>query len=421
MGQDYTLTPVAGSVHLGLSESPLYIHGEVGRLVASSPFAVTIPAEACCTDDLTVTATAPRDTIQPDHSADKAALSFAIGPAKTPFSAEGKATITLAPATDPGERWTPCQILQGEQLLFYGAALTQLRDPVVFAEFPHYTGPRTISVTLRNPSLTHPVVIESGSLALAGQPIVLAAATIAPQATETLTIPVPQTAPWTLQNAALELTANRRTALKWTGEISCNPVVQRTVKIDGDLADWADIPAVDLAKSPYRQLLAPLANDADLSGTLQLCWDNKYLYFAARIIDDIFSQPHTGYNVWKGDNIQLGVSTSPPWIGGDGSRAGIHELGLSLTANGPEFYRFTGPGPGGVLKDVSLVVKREASVTIYECAIPWTQIYTKGQNPGAGSTISFGAYVNDSDGHGRKGYRQWPISRPSSNSSPACS
>ena len=80
------------------------------------------------------------------------------------------------------------------------------------------------------------------------------------------------------------------------------------------------------------------------------------------------------------------------------------EIGLSLTAHGPECYRSAGAGAKGVLTNVTLVVRREGLETIYECAIPWADL------PGLGpdkKTFGFGLFVNDNDGDGRRGYKEW--------------
>jgi hypothetical protein len=82
-----------------------------------------------------------------------------------------------------------------------------------------------------------------------------------------------------------------------------------------------------------------------------------------------------------------------------------------LTTEGPQFFRFSGPGRSGVIEGAKLVVKREGTSTIYECAMPWNEI---GPRLPAQGAFSFGLYLNDSDGRGRKGFLQWgDIKNPS--------
>ena len=188
-----------------------------------------------------------------------------------------------------------------------------------------------------------------------------------------------------------------------SGSVSYNPVARRTVKIDGDLGGWDLSGGIDISTGDYVKIKAPRNGDADLSGHAWLCWDAENLYFAARIRDDIFCQEHTGFSVWKGDSIQIGISASMPWVGGEGA-FDTSEYDLSLTKKGPEFYRSGGPGPEGLVKDVHLVVKREGDITTYECAIPWKELAPLDPSKGA---FSFGIFVNDNDGQYRKGYLKW--------------
>ena len=405
MGEDRTIHPIAGKVHLGLGESPVYVHGDIGVLAEETTFAVTVPAEAQLDDALPVEASMHADT------GVAVEWTLAAGASKLSGSSlkDGTKLELVLPAPHMpalGERWTPYEIRQGDKIVFAGAALTQLRSPLVLAEFPHHTDAGNIVAKLRNPSLSAAVTLQSATLRIGQTDIAeIPSRTIAAGATFEISLHVAAATPWTIQPAILNLVLRDAPPVKWTGEISYNPIARRTIKVDGDLSDWQNIPAADLSKCPYFKIGAPRTGDDDLSGTLQLCRDDDNLYFAAHIVDDVFSQEHTGTNVWKGDNIQIGLAAASPWIGGDGSGWAHQELGLSLTPLGPQFYRFGGLGESGLRKNIPLVVKRDGAVTLYECAIPWKEVGMAA--PAPGKLLSFGAYINDSDGHGRKGFLQW--------------
>jgi len=399
MGQEYSVESVGRGVHLTLSESPIYVDGLVQSITLDKSFAMQVAAEAAVGEPLSMHLAFPVG-LADQH------LRIQVDGAQRKLDApNGQADIELAPSQAIGERWTPFKFRVNDRLLFAGSALTQMRAPVVFDQFPHLVGLNSLEVRIYNMSQRNTLKLRSLKWTLNNanheQPM---AKDIAPGQSETVSLACDGLKPWTIYPATIAAEFDNAAALQWAGEVSDNPVPKRTMKVDGDLAAWQDLPSIDLSQAPFVKLLAKNQGEGDLSGQVWLCWDEQNLYFAASIRKAVFFQQDTGYNVWKGDNIQLGFNSGMPWPGGQAG-SGHQELGLTLTPLGPQFYRFSGDGKKiGVIGEVPLAIKRDGESTNYQCAIPWSQLDAGTPERGG---FSFGIYVNENDGKGRKGYHRW--------------
>ena len=185
-----------------------------------------------------------------------------------------------------------------------------------------------------------------------------------------------------------------------------------TIIVDGTLGEWQKNTLINLqAKKPEMLVTYPgvkYEGDGDLSGRIYTCWDEKNLYIAAEIKDDVHFQPHNGESVYLGDNIQVAVDTGYQRTEGRCDNDD-YIFGLSLTKTGPELFVWAPALNSGILAEGKLSIKREGSYTIYEASIPWTFMKII---PKPGLTMGFSLLVNDNDGiqegcSGRKGYLQW--------------
>jgi hypothetical protein len=70
----------------------------------------------------------------------------------------------------------------------------------------------------------------------------------------------------------------------------------------------------------------------------------------------------------------------------------------------PVLYRFAGGGLPGPVPAAEIAIERVGSRTIYEAAIPWTQLSPLRPRPN--TIFGFSLLVNDSDGQER-GYIEW--------------
>ena len=140
-------------------------------------------------------------------------------------------------------------------------------------------------------------------------------------------------------------------------------------------------------------------------------WDEENMYFAADVTDNYFNAAESGYNQYKGDDIQIGV------FYGDGGHVAIgqantsfHEIGLALTENGAEAYRWRAQDdaiPVGLINNIDLRVINKGEKTYYEAKIPWETLLKPNQQPKEGDEILFTFLFNDNDGSGRRGWIEY--------------
>jgi hypothetical protein len=152
------------------------------------------------------------------------------------------------------------------------------------------------------------------------------------------------------------------------------------------------------------------AGPDDLSGDFWTKWDDDYLYFAARIQDDVFSQEKSGLDMWMGDSVQVAFSSGLP-----GTNSEFYEFGLALSKTGsdarePQLVMWRTAAPQleiGLVTDpdVKLQVTRdeETKQTVYELALPWSAVPTIDKH----SVFSYSVAVNENDGGGRDGWMEW--------------
>ncbi len=179
------------------------------------------------------------------------------------------------------------------------------------------------------------------------------------------------------------------------------PLTQRSIVADGEPDDLTAVPGVELPRQG-RIEMPVYGGDNDLGGDVWVTWDEEHLNISAAIRDDSFSQTRSQSQIWMGDSVQFAVSPGMPGDSGD-----WHEFGMALTPEGPQLYRWTGIGRSAGLVATSglSIVRDEASgVTLYELALPWTELVPISPVDVA---FAFSLLVNDDDGAGRKGWIEW--------------
>ncbi len=175
--------------------------------------------------------------------------------------------------------------------------------------------------------------------------------------------------------------------------------------VDGDLSDWHEALPIHLDKASQvaeKKGWTP----QDLSAVAYTMWDDEYFYVAVRVTDNFFRQTYTGGDVWRGDSVQFAVDALNNKS--DSYDSDDSEWGLTLTPDGPQVWRWYGSGglPGNVLvESARLSVVRQGDQTVYEAAIPLSEIKPLAPSPGA--QIGFDLLVNDDDGSGRSGWIEW--------------
>ncbi|MGD0012309.1 MAG: sugar-binding protein [Terriglobia bacterium] len=94
------------------------------------------------------------------------------------------------------------------------------------------------------------------------------------------------------------------------------PQRTRTITVDGDLSDWADVKGFTMDQEKFLYVGQGLSSakwkgPADLSATFKLQWDPQYLYVAVEVVDDHVTEPHGSLlpgaesGSWDDDGIEI--------------------------------------------------------------------------------------------------------------------
>jgi hypothetical protein len=186
------------------------------------------------------------------------------------------------------------------------------------------------------------------------------------------------------------------------------PRAKGKVVIDGNLEEWNHAPAVKPGPAAeYDPGSTKPESDEDLSATARFLWDDEALYAAFDVTDDVFWQEALGMDVWRGDSVQVGFDTAlnaPPAAGGYDQDD--YEYTFAKAADGVTVARYHGPlghGPG-LMESLRVAVERGENRTVYEIAIPWSELEPLA--PKADARFGLSILINDADGYGRK-YIEW--------------
>jgi beta-glucosidase len=275
----------------------------------------------------------------------------------------------------------------------------------------------SLQVELNNPSDT-PTVVTAVDWKLGStsgtQPV---SVTIAPQATATVDVPVPNISfatsyPFTVTSVI----SGDLSSEALSGHVTFLPVVNKSLGTSWTVADVQDGPYVDLATTAdgtWGSLdpSLPYGGSSYLSGKIWYDWDSTYLYITADITESAFSNTATGANIWEGDSLQFAATTGVPGSSATTSTAstnGHYEYGAALTPDGSQLYRWTSPAQGaGQVTDATVNVTRDdaTDTTLYEIALPWSDLTSV--QPTANTVFSVSAMLNNVDSGVRNGYLEW--------------
>ncbi|MBL8955982.1 MAG: hypothetical protein JNK82_34725 [Myxococcaceae bacterium] len=187
------------------------------------------------------------------------------------------------------------------------------------------------------------------------------------------------------------------------GVIAVYCAKNRTLTIDGDLADWSGVPFTSLTRASAGRTKGSgmwsndeAVNDADISGLFALQWDDQNLYLAGRITDDIRAIFPASNDYFRDDCFQ-------PYIDGDLSRTvtfGPADSALLIRADNTaqEFFRATNTtvaGLDGGMQSATRNVDAGAAGWAIEISIPWPRF---GPAPVVrGRVIGFDLIIDDGD------------------------
>ncbi len=172
--------------------------------------------------------------------------------------------------------------------------------------------------------------------------------------------------------------------------------VSKPPVIDGPWDEWTS------KQYPITNVVFGLANwsgKADLQASYRVEYDNKYLYVAVKVFDDVYAQHAQGQYIYLGDSIEILVSTNPDadsaslgLIASDyqvGISPGRPDIGVNMEA-----FRWFPASKAGSLTDVAIGAVPMTGGYRIEFAIPWSDL---DMTPSTGKVIGFAVSVSDND------------------------
>jgi hypothetical protein len=229
------------------------------------------------------------------------------------------------------------------------------------------------------PSPTSPVVLVPTNTTLPPTSTPLPTNTPLPTASPTSLIPSP-----TFTSTPITRTSSEASSLS------------KPPTIDGPWDEWTT------TQYPLKNVVFGAFNwsgASDLQASYRVGWDSQYLYLAVKVFDDVYVQNATGANLYKGDSIEVLLSTNP---NADSSTLGLtatdYQIGISpgkpSIGENMEAYLWYPQAKAGSLSNVAIgAVPMNGGYRI-EFAIPWSVF---GISPVKGQVLGFAVSVSDND------------------------
>jgi hypothetical protein len=166
--------------------------------------------------------------------------------------------------------------------------------------------------------------------------------------------------------------------------------------IDGTWEEWTT------TQYPLKNVVYGASNwkgSSDLQASYRVGWDSHYLYLAVKVFDDTYVQNATKENLYKGDSIEVLLSTNP---NADSPSLGLiatdYQVGISPGRPGigenMEAYLWYPQSKAGSLDNVAMGAVAMNDGYRIEFAIPWSVF---GISPQKGQVFGFAVSVSDND------------------------
>lgn len=183
-------------------------------------------------------------------------------------------------------------------------------------------------------------------------------------------------------------------------------VHDRAMTVDGRMDDWKGAGWITHRQRPSGG--EKWDGPADLAMELAFAYDASNMYFAARIGDDRHNQPYDGWDMWKGDSIQIGFDplneNAEP-----GYTPNQSEIGFVLTPDkGALAWRWhcrRGSAPREIPGAKVVILRDDANgLTSYEAAVPLVELAPL--SPEITPVVGVGIVVNDADIESRETFHE---------------
>jgi hypothetical protein len=193
------------------------------------------------------------------------------------------------------------------------------------------------------------------------------------------------------------------------------------LKMDGDLADWEGLPCTEVNTSQQVSFGNPAdwQGSQDLSGKVCYAWDEKNLYVAFSVQDDVNVQRFTDTSLWQGDHVELWFDTMLQTdfdinlADGDDYQLGVSPGDFNQVK--PAIYIWTPPlQPEDYRNDIEYKVIRNETGYQAELRIPSKIL--RGLRMAAGQAIGVSFEPSDTDTPGGATQEMMMSSAPASSS-----
>ncbi|HEY3415338.1 MAG TPA: sugar-binding protein [Armatimonadota bacterium] len=174
---------------------------------------------------------------------------------------------------------------------------------------------------------------------------------------------------------------------------------RRDIKVDGDLTEWSfKGNFVEINTDTALQNPPPVLSRADLSATVRLAWDSKFLYLAAVVKDDNLTPLAKAKDMpWSCDSLIMTLTVFGPTK--DSSR---YQQKRTVETTPTPFFGFSfytpATGPRKWTEHSSYVTRKTADGYNVEAAISLADI---GYNPRSGDRIKMAYILSDVDPGGK--------------------
>ena len=172
-----------------------------------------------------------------------------------------------------------------------------------------------------------------------------------------------------------------------------------TPLIDGNLDEWADMPAFESSHLVYQ--VDGWDGTDDVTALWRLGWDNGNLYVAVQVDDDYHVQTQNGNQIFKGDGVSLQLDTQLEADFGNRLSPDDFQINLSpgdFAGTPPVAYRFRGDNSGNLTDmpghGIQVAARRSGDGYTLEAAIPWSNL---GITPQSGLELGIALNANDND------------------------
>lgn len=402
MGKKTIYTPLQGKVYLTLTGEPLFLAGDIDSVEQSQSY--SLQSEPAFTNDPISLTLRVNDLGDEDELTAKISLQGVSQ--EIHINTSGDYTISFPGVDGVGTRKATAE------LFAEGAAIAGLSETVVIQQAEKVSSKHVIRngadvmevmianerpVDRRLTKIDWSIGASSGSTAFDA---VIPANTVYTADLSLSGMPEGSLLPYVfkiyMEDGAL---LKSEGTVKLVSASARVPLPFRTLDHGEDLGDLVGI---DLLTDVNSRISSHKGQE-DFSGKLWSAYDDSHLYLYARVHDDIFSQPKQGDAIWEGDSIQFAISAGMP-----GENLQWYEYGMALTGGGPELYRWMAPQgymTGPIINpDLQVTRDETAKDTIYELALPWSELSPIIPTDGL---LSMSIVINENDGNGRRGYVEW--------------